>query len=101
VPLHRKLEGDYGKGVLTVVELGLAVVLSVEADKWLRGKKCPRAWFSGSTRTWSRSAPATRGEEKQLSPAAGGRWAHDESVREKGEDSGDETWGKGSACSKR
>jgi hypothetical protein len=40
-PLHRKLEGDNGKSVLTEAELSLETPLGVEADKWLKEEEVP------------------------------------------------------------
>jgi hypothetical protein len=50
-PLHRKLEGNDGKGILIRVKLGSVVVLGVEADKWLEEEEVPQAWFSSCTTT--------------------------------------------------
>jgi hypothetical protein len=49
-PLHQKLEGDDGKGILIGAELSSVATLSVEADKWLEEEEVPRAWFSSCTR---------------------------------------------------
>jgi hypothetical protein len=48
-PLHKKLEGNDRKGVLTRAELSSVVTLSVEADKWLEEEEIPQAWFSNCT----------------------------------------------------
>jgi hypothetical protein len=40
-PLHQKLEGNDGKGVLTRAELGSAMALGVEVDKWLKEEEVP------------------------------------------------------------
>jgi hypothetical protein len=50
-PLHQKLEGNDGKGVLTRADLGSAMALGVEVDKWLKEEEVPQAWFSSCTRT--------------------------------------------------
>jgi hypothetical protein len=50
-PLQQKLEGNDGKRVLTRVELGSTVALSVEAVKWLKEEEVPQAWFPSCTRT--------------------------------------------------
>jgi hypothetical protein len=50
-PLHRKLDGNDGKGVLIGAELDSVEALGVEADKCLDEEDVPQPWFSSSTRT--------------------------------------------------
>jgi hypothetical protein len=45
------LEGNGRKEVLAGAELGSAVALGIEADKWLKEEEIPQAWFSICTRT--------------------------------------------------
>jgi hypothetical protein len=103
VPLHWKLKGNDRKGVLTEAELGSASMLDVEVDKWLEEEEVSQAWFPSCTwMTWAwgtsrRSATTTRGEGN----GSHRRRVRDVSGRAKEKDSGDETWGKGSARSWR